>query len=399
MSDADKTTNSRVSGQHHDPEFDRIHVFSDGYVARSHSFADDTQIDAVITLGERTVEDEKRITELRTLITGEAVRLVELTASARRATEALEEHYTSVARGMVTALSRAGGTYRSNGTYSSLTARRRFDGPHDSWALLSDAQKMADLATVNSDNRDDVPVASYSLSVRPGLRAEAQAFIDASPVSLILDTLKRNPGAAPWVEHGRRLHDGLTQCIFCGGLLTVDRTKQIEQHFSDEVERIQRGLDTLMDEVKGIQAALPVLLGDGAVAGSLFEDLRTAFKSAHARAKVQESALQAWLAGLLEVLQTKRANVVAKTFYTLAAPPSVDGAEVEKALKLHNQRVAQHVDLVKQAAARLELHLLKESREQRPGTRRGSPGCRRAAGRSRRSPAEVPRGSHRTGKC
>lgn len=360
MSDADKT-NSRVSGQQHDPEFDRIHVFSDGYVARSHNFADDTQIDAVITLGERTVEDEKRITDLRAMITEEAARLAKLTASAHRATEALEEGYTSVARGMVDALSRAGGAYRSNGTYSSLTAKRKFGGPHHSWTLLSDTRKRADLAIVNSDNRDKVPVTSYSLSVRAGLGAEAQALIEASPVSLILDTLEQNPGAATWVEHGRHLHDGLAQCIFCGGRLTAERTKQIEQHFSDEVERIQQGLDSLIEEVEGIQAAQQALLGDGAIAGSLFEDLRADFKSAHARAKAQESELQAWLTDLLKVLQTKRTNVITKMTYALPEPPSVDGAEVEEALKLHNKRVAEHVDLVQQAAARLEVHLLKES--------------------------------------
>lgn len=360
MSNADKS-NSRVSGQQHDPEFERIHVFSDGYVARSHSFGGDTQIDAVITLGERTVEDEKRITELRTLIEEETARLAELAASARRASGALEDGYTNVARGMVNALSRAGGTYRSNGTYSSRTARLRFDGPHGSWALLSDAEKTADLAIVNAANLEKVAVKSYSLSVRPGLGAEARALIEASPVSLILDTLEQNPGAAAWVERGRRLHDGLAQCIFCGGPLTAERMEQIRQHFSDDVERIQRDLDILIAEAEGIQAALQALLGDGAIAGSLFEDLRACFKSAHAMAKVQEAELQAWLGDLLKLLQTKRANVIAKMAYSLPAPPSVDGAAVEGALTLHNERVTQHADLVKQSAARLERHLLKES--------------------------------------
>lgn len=360
MSDTDKA-NSRVSTWQHDPEFDRIYVFSDGYVARSHNFTDDTQIDAVITLGERTVEDEKRITRLRSLITEEAARLAELNASARGAAGALEDGYLSVARGVVNALSRAGGMYRSNGTYSSLTAKRKFGSPHDSWTLLSDAEKTADLAIVNAANIEKAAVKSYSLSVHPGLTAEAQALIEASPVSLILDTLKHNPGAATWVEQGRHLHDGLSQCIFCGSPLTVERTEQIEQHFSEEVERIQQGLDTLTDEVTGIQAALHSLLGDGAIAGSLFEDLRAGFKSAHARAKAQESVLQSWLTSLLEVLQAKRANVIAKMTYTLPAPPSVDGAGVEETLALHNERVTQHGDLVQQAAARLELHLLKES--------------------------------------
>lgn len=361
MSDADKTTNNRTSSQQHDLEFDRIFVFSDRYVLRSHNFAGDPEIDAVITLGERTVEDEKRIAELQDLIMLESARLAEAAASAHRASQDLEDVYQDVARSVVNALSRAGGRYRSNSNYNSGVARRQFGGSHDSWALLSDRQKTADLATVNSDSRSKVPVKSYSLSVRPELRSKAQALVAASPASIVLDTLQRNSGAASWVEDGRRLHEGLEQCIFCGGSLTEDRKRQLEQHFSDEVVRIQRNLDVLINEVKAIQISLQGLLGDDAIAGSLFEDLRDTFRSTHTKAKGQQSELRVWLAGLLETLETKRANVVAEVEDAIAEPPSVDGVEAENALKDHNQRVARHAELLRQAAERVELHLLKES--------------------------------------
>jgi wobble nucleotide-excising tRNase len=366
MGDADKT-NNRTSNQRHDRELDRVLVFSEGYVSRSHNFKGDTEIDAVITLGERTVEEEKQIAELHDLIESAEKQLKKAADTVVETARNLESEYTTVARGMVTALSRAGGRYRSNSNYNSGFAKRQFDGSRESWALLSESQLTADLATVNSDNRDKVPVKSYSLLVQSDLCSAAAALLAASPVSIVLDTLRQNPATASWVEQGRHHHEGLSQCVFCGGPLTEDRRKQIEQHFSHEVGRVQQELDRLIHRIASLQTALQGLLGDGTLAGSLFDDLRDAFRSAHAAAKDQESHLQAWVTGLLGALRTKRANVVARVDYVIAEPPSVDGTQIEEALKAHNERVSQHDVLAQQAAARVEHHLLKECEDKIAG--------------------------------
>lgn len=360
MSDVDKA-NERQSRQANDAEFERVFVFSDGYVSRSHNFDGDTEIDAVLTLGERSIEDEKRIAELKGLIETAEGNLRKTSKDASDADKTLDYEYTTIARGIVTSLSRAGGEYRSNGSFSKGTVKTRFAGSHSTWVLLSEKEKKAALATVNSDERELVPNRSYSLSVRAGLIEEAATALASSPVSVILDTLADHEDASSWVESGRHLHEGLNKCIFCGGDLTEDRKKQIERHFSDEVEQAQRSTDGLIREIKGLQAASQTLLGDGAISGSLFEDLRGDFKKAHAAAKVQVNVLGTWLKGLLEALDKKRANVVARVEYEIANAPVVNGADIEKALKDHNVRVAQHATLANAAAKRVELHLLKEA--------------------------------------
>ena len=360
MSNADKT-NDRQSSQSHDAEFERVFVFSDGYVKRNHDFNDDTEVEAVLALGERTVEDEKRIAGLNDLIETANGQLSEAAKTSRDAAKALDDEYTTVARGVVTALSRADGEYRSNGTYSQARAKTRFGESHSAWALLSEKDKKAALATVNSDERQTVPTKSYSFFITAELREEATAAFAASPVSIVLDTLKEHEGASSWVESGRHIHKGLGKCIFCGGDLTKERKQQIEQHFSDEVEEAQRTNDALVQEVKTAQTTLQSLLGDGAIAGSLFDDLRDGFKDAHAEAKVQVGALDMWLTGLLEALEKKRGNVVARVDYDISEPFPVDGVRIEKALTDHNDRVSQHAVIVQDAAKRVELHLLKEA--------------------------------------
>jgi len=360
MSKPDKT-NDRTSNQSHDDEFERVFVFCDEYVSNNHNFDDDTEVAAVLTLGEQTVEDEKRIKELKSLIEENENCLPEATNAERGANRALENEYQTIAQSIVAALSRAGNEYRSNSNYHKGTVKNRFSASHAEWTLLSDNDKEAALATVNSDERLAVSEKSYSLSPRPQLSQEIKEALSMSPVSVVLDTLKDHLQASSWVETGRHIHKELDQCIFCGGDLTEDRKKQIEQHFSDEVEEVQRMIDALISEVKNLISSAQTLIGDGAIAGSLFNDFRDTFNAAYPAVKSQVEELEKWLKGLLEVLGKKRANVVARIDYAIPDTPEVDGTALEEAVKGHNIRVREHAPLVELAAQKVELHLLKEA--------------------------------------
>lgn len=360
LSDVDRNR-ERQSRHAHDAEFERVFVFSDAYVARSHDFGGDTQLDAVLTLGERTVEDEKRIVELNGLIEKSSELLTAAREAAEGASRALDNEYKTVSVGVVTALSRAGGEYRSNGSYSKGTVKARYGASRTDWALLSATDREAALATVNSDERQAVVAKSYSLKVRANLPGEVATALSASPVAVVLDTLKEHDEASEWVERGRHIHKQMDKCIFCGGILSEDRKTQIEQHFSDEVEEAQRITEGLIREITTLRANLRDLPGDGAVEGSLFEDLRTPFREAHAGLKTQVRDLDTWLGGLLGALEQKRANVVVRVDHTISEVPNLDGSQVERVLSDHNHRVSEHASLVQQAAKKVEWHLLKES--------------------------------------
>jgi|GEM_PF-1101129 len=362
MSKSDKTQN-RTSNESHDDEFERVFVFCDEYVSNNHNFDDNTEVAAVLTLGERTVEEEKRIKELKSLIEENENRLPEAINAERSANRALESEYQTIAQSIVTALSRAGNEYRSNSNYHKGTVKNRFSASHAEWTLLSDDEKKAALAIVNSDERLAVSEKSYSLSPRPHLGQEIKEALSMSPVSVVLDTLKDHLQASSWVETGRHIHKELDQCIFCGGDLTEDRKRQIEQHFSDEVEEVQRIVDALISEVKKLNNSAQTLTGDGVIAGSLFDDFRDTFNAAYPAVESQVGELEKWLKGLLEVLEKKRANVVACIDYAIPDTPEVDGSALEKAVKEHNIRVRKHDQLVESAAKKVELHLLKEAEE------------------------------------
>ena len=362
MSDENKQ-NERTNNGHHDPEFDRIFVFSDNYVNRSHDFDGDTEIEAVLTLGKRTVDEDKRILELKELIGPAEKKLSKATTDAAEAAKALDEEYKSIAKGIVTALSRAGGKYASNTKYTKAQARNKFKGSHDDWQSLSEPEKRAALSTVNSDERSRVSSKTYSYTVRENLVKDVSEALALSPVSVVLDTLRSHEEATSWVERGRHLHVGLDQCIFCSGPLSSERKRQIEGHFSKEVEEAQRAVDDLIEEVRTARKTVDNLLGDVTVPDVLFEDLRADFKTAYESARTDVAEVDSWLARLLEALEVKRANVVSFVALDISDAPAIDGTALNAAIKQHNDRVARHKSLVQEAANKVELHLLKEAEE------------------------------------
>lgn len=360
MSDVDGT-NERCSNFVYDAEFERIFVFSDGYVARNHDFNGDPEVEAILTLGELGIEDGKRVEELGDLIAEVTKDLARCEGRLRLAEEELVSGYQTVSKDVVDLLHRAGGSFRARNTYSMAIVKKRFAESHRGWKLLSDKEKRSALAIINSDAREKLVAKSYSYVIRPELLQEVCAVLAVSPVSVLLDTLKAHEEASSWVDSGRRIHQELSQCIFCGGDLSDDRKTQIARHFSNEVEDVQRNVIRLISEVTKVQVDVSGLLGDGTIGHLLFDDLREDFSNAHVEACVQARRLNNWLAGLLDALERKRENVIVKVEYEIGEAPIVDGSVIKEILTIHNGRVGAHAEKVKAAAHSVELHLLKEA--------------------------------------
>ena len=349
---------ARTTNELADDEFKRLFVFSDSYVSRSHRFDDAPEMDAVLTLGEKTVEAEARIAELKELVEATQSKRSDAHAAATNGERELTKVFNSVRDVVVSDLSRAGGDYKSNGTYGARV-RPRFAAPHDGWALLSEAKLISNKQIVASDARLEVPNQSYSVEVRSDLQREAQELLATSPVSVLLDTLQSHPDASSWVDAGRHHHEGADICIFCAAPLSDDRKQEIDAHFSDEVTSCQRNLDRLIGEVTALQQQLERLLAAAPDAGLLFEDLREEYDAASADVARQVGLLIAWLGPVLEALRTKRENVLESSDFIVASPPGVDGSQLESSVKAHNARVANHGLLVQEAALKVEHHHLK----------------------------------------
>jgi wobble nucleotide-excising tRNase len=360
MSNSDKT-NERLSDCKYVDEFERVFIFSENYVARNHNFNGEVEVEAVLTLGEHTIEEERQIAELKSLIDANQKELDKATRSKDYLQRTLNDKYKEISRNVVTVLSRAAGKYKSTSSYHMGIVRDSFAGSCSDWVLLSAKDMDSAFATVNSDERSLLEDSSYSFSYRAELVEEVASVLARSPVTVVLDTLTEYKDASNWVEEGYHLHQGLNKCIFCGGDLGEDRKKQIERHFSDEVRATQREVDVLIDEIKEVLTSLQGLLGDGGIVGSLFKDLQEDFNKAHTTAKKQVGELSSWLKELLNLLEEKRANLLESIEHKITDPPIVDVADIKKILMDHNDRVRHHETLRQEQAKKVELHILRKA--------------------------------------
>jgi len=351
----------RSTNGHVDDVFGRIHVFSESYVKRSHRFSGaDPNLDAVLTLGKRSVEAEERLAELRGQLDG----LTEVRATRSNAVDRLRKKRTStheaVSKQVVDDLTKVGGRYQSRSHYSKAIVEQRFRGSHDQWVSLRPEQLANDRQLITAGKQDRLAETDHGIEVRQDLADEAANLLGTTPATIILDTLEAHPEATSWVQTGRDYHEELDQCIYCGSPLTTDRKADIDRHFSGEVAALHSRLEeAIADLDKAVEETDTALQGLPRKA-ELYGDLRNVYQQAVEIYRTQAKDLRSWATELRARLENKLDNVLGiAPDTTVSQPVAVDGTALDGVIEKHNARVADHDALVKQAAQRIEFHHLK----------------------------------------
>lgn len=360
--------NQRSTNGQSDPLYSCVLVFSEDHVARSHRFRDgNADMDAVLTLGQRTAEDEERLEKLR----AERQALIEkrqsLSDEKLEGEREIDRAYSRVAQAVVSDASRAGGMYASRSNYSISRVKTRLDELRHQLVALPPDELAAKKHLISGDNKSPLSISNSRLTIRPDLVDTTKRLLAATPVTIVLDTIHTHPEASSWVQEGSRLHRDSSTCAFCGGPLSGDRKQQIEQHFSDEVARLQRELGDLDGELRKAAAEADAIAQDIPPDGLLFDDLRQSFERDAQVVRDQVVAFKAWCNQLSSKLTAKQGNVLAAVEYDLTAPPAIDGSALVKARDAHNQRVSAHAELVQEAARAVELHHLQSEEGQITG--------------------------------
>lgn len=342
-----------------DSIFDRLHVFSEAYIERSHRFHEGSpNMDAVLTLGERTAEAEEQITTLRQELAAKIAERDQAQRDLTAAERAITQVHERVSAAVVSDLSRVDG-YRSRGSYSAGIVRGKYSGVRSTWLSLSDADLAAKKRFVASDNREVLEAGDLSLTPDADLKTQAETLLATTPVTIVLDTLQTHPEASSWVQAGQPLHESSDVCIYCGQPLTDARKHDIEQHFSDEVARLQRELDVLAGRLDVLESDADAVVRRIPQRALLFDDLRSDYDGASQSLHEQSRALKNWATELVGRVRAKRSNVLGLVTTAVDDPPAIDGGSVNTVRETHNSRVAQHAQLLVTTAEEIEAHHLK----------------------------------------
>jgi wobble nucleotide-excising tRNase len=355
-----RTTNGNDDGM-----FDRVHVFSEHYVERSHRFTPaEAEMDAVLTIGEKAADAEARLEDLRLKVQTQTDERDKAILTKRTADEAIEEAYDRVAQQVVDAASKAGGRYHSRSNFSTRVVKTEFGRTdHSAWIELTDRDFEKNVGIINADKAEELAEVPLDVSVPVDLHKHLTTALSTTPTTIILESLRDNPAATPWVDEGRHLHDGVKTCIFCGSELTDERRALIDQHFSDSVRLLQGelrslsvGLDDIVSRVDAAVAAMPTR-------GLLFEDLRTRYDEPARRLRDELQALKSWALEARDRAESKRSNVLVEVDSNLEELPVVNGSELTDLRHEHNERVSRHDELVQAGARAVELHYLKKAED------------------------------------
>ncbi len=356
----------RTTSYKDDPIFDRLYVFGEEFVQRSHRFHEgDPSLDAVLTLGERAADAEDKIAELQTELATKREEAEKANTAAENAEKAANKAYDRVADAVVGDLSKTGlKQYASRGTYSKKAVKARYSGSRSKWKKLSDEDLAAKKAFVLSGNRDALTDVIVSVDGGDELRDQAQELLGTTPLTIVLDTLQSHPHASNWVQQGKALHEEAEECIFCGRDLPENRLRDIERHFSTEVGDLQGKLDGLLGTLANLVQRADDALKALPARGLLFDDLHDRYDTATEAWRADMRTLKKALGELSARVEAKRADVLNSVDSVVEEIPWVDGQAVYELLGEHNDRVNQHAQLVDEAATAIEQHhLLAEAKE------------------------------------
>lgn len=344
--------------------FDSIFVFNEHFVEKAHKLSKESaDMQAVLTVGERTVEAEAELEKLRPLLEGASEEHASLLKKKDGPPRQLDTKYKDISEQVVRILSKADARYASRGKYSRGTVKALFDGPDDRWSELDEATLATRVTTAQTTNRDPLKVGEFAVAIEEGVASRIKAALAKSPVSVILDSLAAHANATNWVDEGRALHEDLSECIFCGGALSEVRKSDIENHFSDEVGDLQNDIDDLVAELDEIDLKVTGAQQMIVASALLFEDLRDKHTKAKTAFETKASDLTDWISAARERLKSKRENVLLVDDKELPSAPTLDDADLTEIYAEHDTRVSAHERLVQEAARAVEEHYLKVAAE------------------------------------
>lgn len=121
-----------------------------------------------------------------------------------------------------------------------------------SFQPLSDDEVTQKLNLLNERVNVDIPeIAKPNLDLNT-LNTKAKELVTKSiSRSNKIEQLLKDAILNRWVKEGRQIHkDKLEQCSFCGNDISQERWNELDSHFDEESEKLEKGIETLVAEIE-----------------------------------------------------------------------------------------------------------------------------------------------------
>lgn len=350
--DAGNVTEANLSASSH-----VVRVFNSDFIADNLNFAG-SHFKPILLLGSESEAAQKEIERCEAMHKRANDLVAGLTKESGDATKALSSAKTTASANIKKTL----GLVAAFGS-TQLDIELRSISLGLSEYTLSEQAFNADIKLAHTSATEALPaIAAVSVNLSLSTLAdEASKLLARKPdLSSTIDHLVENPPIEAWVQSGLHLHEGKTECEFCGSNLPVDRLKAIGNHFSKDLADHKAEVERLAKKVDAVKLALPERKDV-----ELSAHLRERFVRAQDAAKNAIEAYNAELAALRTDLDAKLAAPF--VVVDLQRPDGRAANAVTAAISTLNEIFAEHNEIkdnftAEKAAAvtRLKLHFAKE---------------------------------------
>ncbi len=227
--------------------------------------------------------------------------------------------------------------------------------------ILSETEKDKTKSEAIAENTFETQKEDFSFSENlETISKEVKEILeDTAPKSIPFPELDENPTLFDWVQKGIKLHEGASECKFCTRTLPDNRISDLNSYYSKKLKEIQDAIARTQEKIKLEKEKLKITfphkknLGDG-------------FQSAYKKAvdnygeKVKKYKTQ------LSILNLDLKRKTSDYFNNISATEidvitfDEDFKEINKALKEHNDWLAEFDQNKKKALAKILNHYVAE---------------------------------------
>lgn len=340
--------------------WDRVFVFSETYIQENYHLNEtDATTPAIVTVGERSVAEQKELEQLQRRLPDLSTHLYDAQQRQQEAQSRLDLVKKTVRDSVVNILGVVGRKYQTN-TFNVRTVESIYRGDRQNLVLLDEDGIKQAAACLHETQLNKLSLTLPDLSHSfVNARSEAARLLTAQPIAVVLDTLAAHPSAAAWVQQGIDLHAGIDTCIFCGGPLTKERRDDISAHFSGEVQRVTNEITALIDQLEHLSSKLDQIKTTLPQQSEFSPTLKSDYEAAKVDLLRGIEAIKIWLTDLLGRLRVKLGQVVGYVDDLEIPPtPRIDIDVVTGLIKQHNQSVDNFEQIRDKAAEQLRNHYL-----------------------------------------
>lgn len=343
----------------------RVRVFNKDFIRQNLALEAEggPQPRALMTIGKISIDAETRLAELRPELEDVHSKIEQEKRAVKLADDTASKNRTEVAKAVTNDLLGTRVPEYNPRSYTARQVEKLLDqNEADLEAVLAKAS--TDLAT-DRQTATSKTMASVSLNARGSIAAakavdEARDLLTTDVIVQVIESLRGHPKRSSWVQQGIPLHDGLTECLFCGQPLTAGRREELAKHFDTSLTNLQRSIDDLVNHLnasaKASENYLNSIPSDEAIYGNLrteLQEARAGYQKAH---DSYSQAAQEITTTLKEKKNNPFTNIILNSDLTLSAPET---AKLEKIVAAHVERIKTHDKEAREAARRVELYHIK----------------------------------------